>query len=312
MTVRIGLVGTGHWARTVHAPSLTGLDGVELSGVWGRTATARDALAAEFGTRPYDSPERLFADVDVVDFAVAPAAQAELAPVAARAGRGLLLEKPVALDSAEVTAIADALDDTGAAGVVFMTRLFADVRAGWLAEQVGRGWSGARAEWISAALSPGSPYAGSRWRYGTGLVWDLLPHVLSQLLPVLGPVEAIRLEGVSADGVVEVAFRHAGGPLSEVRMTASADRSSVTEWLEFRDGAASTRSPEAVIDYGAAHRNAVRTLLGGGPDAGDPVLAPSAVRASAALTDVMSTVAAALAAPASGSGRWLVPGEGVR
>jgi predicted dehydrogenase len=312
MTVRVGLVGTGHWARTVHAPSLTGLDGVELAGVWGRTPAARDELAGELGVRAFATPDDLFADVDVVDFAVAPAAQAELALAAARAGRGLLLEKPVALEAAQVTAIADALDATGAAGVVFMTRLFADVRAGWLAEQLGRDWTGAHAEWISAALSPGSPYAGSRWRYGTGLVWDLLPHVLSQLVPVLGPVEAVRLDGASADGVVEVSFRHAGGRLSEVRMTVSADRSRVAEWLEFTNGTTSARSPEAVIDYGAAHRHAVRTLLAGGPDAGDPLLAPSAVRASAALTAVMSTVAAALAAPASGSGRWMVPGEGVR
>ena len=34
--LRFGLVGTGYWARTTHAPSLASSDGIEFVAVWGR------------------------------------------------------------------------------------------------------------------------------------------------------------------------------------------------------------------------------------------------------------------------------------
>lgn len=34
--MRFGLVGTGYWARSVHAAALQKVDGVQLAGVWGR------------------------------------------------------------------------------------------------------------------------------------------------------------------------------------------------------------------------------------------------------------------------------------
>ncbi|NED12433.1 gfo/Idh/MocA family oxidoreductase, partial [Streptomyces sp. SID9124] len=36
--LRVGLAGTGPWARNTHAPALAAHPGVVLSGVWGRRA----------------------------------------------------------------------------------------------------------------------------------------------------------------------------------------------------------------------------------------------------------------------------------
>ena len=40
LPLRFGLVGTGYWARTAHAPALASAEGVELAGVWGRNRQA--------------------------------------------------------------------------------------------------------------------------------------------------------------------------------------------------------------------------------------------------------------------------------
>ena len=62
--LRFGLVGTGYWARVTHAPALASTGGIELAAVCA--------------------------------FSVPPDVQQELAVRAARAGKHLLLEKPIA------------------------------------------------------------------------------------------------------------------------------------------------------------------------------------------------------------------------
>ncbi|NEC09648.1 gfo/Idh/MocA family oxidoreductase, partial [Streptomyces sp. SID7909] len=47
--LRIGLAGTGPWARNTQAPALAAHPGVVLSGVWGRRAEAAGELAAAHG-----------------------------------------------------------------------------------------------------------------------------------------------------------------------------------------------------------------------------------------------------------------------
>ncbi|RDB48107.1 Gfo/Idh/MocA family oxidoreductase, partial [Tsukamurella tyrosinosolvens] len=88
MTVRIGLVGAGPWARETHAPALTAHPGVDFVGGWARDPAA----AAELFPRSFDSPAELFDAVDAVAFAVPPNVQAELAVEAARAGKHLVLD----------------------------------------------------------------------------------------------------------------------------------------------------------------------------------------------------------------------------
>ena len=85
-----------HWARITHAPALASTAGIELAAVWGRNAEAAAALADSYHCGWYDNFDDFLAGVDAVAFAVPPDVQAELAVRAARAGRHLLLEKPIA------------------------------------------------------------------------------------------------------------------------------------------------------------------------------------------------------------------------
>jgi len=98
--LRFGLVGTGYWAHIAHAPALASTEGIELAAVWGRDPRAAAALAAEYQAAPYEEIEAMLAAVDGVAFAVPPDVQAPIAAAAARAGKHLMLEKPIATTEA--------------------------------------------------------------------------------------------------------------------------------------------------------------------------------------------------------------------
>lgn len=72
MTLRIGLLGTGFVAQ-FHLQALVSVRGVQLAGIFGRTAELRDAAvqrANELGLGPcrgYESIEQLVADEESID-----------------------------------------------------------------------------------------------------------------------------------------------------------------------------------------------------------------------------------------------------
>ena len=111
--VRVALVGSGAWARDMHAPTLAAGPETVLTGVWSRRREAAAAVATPFGVRVYDSFDALLDDCEAVAFAVPPDVQAALAPVAAVAGKAVLLEKPLALDLSGARAVADAVAEAG-------------------------------------------------------------------------------------------------------------------------------------------------------------------------------------------------------
>lgn len=156
--LRIGLFGTGPWARNTQGPALASHPGVVLSGVWGRRPEAANALAAAHGTKAYTGDagvDELLAASDAVAFALPPDVQAPLAARAAAAGCHLLMDKPVATTVAGAREVAEAADRAQVASVVFCTLRFAEPTAAWIAEQAARGgWFTAHAEWIGALYAP--------------------------------------------------------------------------------------------------------------------------------------------------------------
>ena len=141
--LRFGLVGTGHWAQITHAPALASTAGIEFTAVWGRNPDAARSLAAAFQATAHSDIDAFLADVDAVAFSVPPDVQNAIAIRAARAGKHLLLEKPVGTSVADAERLAEAVRQARVASVVFFTARFrADVRA-WLADVTSRdGWAG--------------------------------------------------------------------------------------------------------------------------------------------------------------------------
>lgn len=224
--MRFGLVGTGFWARTTHAPGIAAAPDATLGAVWGRDPVAAAALSSEFGATAHGDFDSFLADVDAVAFAVAPHVQARLAIRAAKAGKHLLLEKPIALSLADADELVKAVESEGVASVVFFTYRFnTEIRA-WLADENARGgwsgggWSGGVAVWLGDALRPDSPF-NTPWRREKGGLWDLGPHVVSMLWACLGPVVSVRAAAGGQD-VTHLAFRHESGASSTATVTLSA------------------------------------------------------------------------------------------
>jgi predicted dehydrogenase len=216
--LRFGLVGTGYWARNAHAPALASTQGIELAAVWGRDPRAAAALAAEHRATPYKEIEAMLAAVDGVAFAVPPDVQAPIAAAAARAGRHLMLEKPLATTDAGADELAAAVAEARVASVVFfILRFRAEIRA-WLAEVTARGgWTGGLASWFGSSLLASSPF-NTPWRQAKGALWDLAPHVIALLWGALGPVTSVTADAGPAD-VSHLILHHQGGPSSTVTVS---------------------------------------------------------------------------------------------
>jgi predicted dehydrogenase len=259
MAMRFGLVGTGHWARTVHGRGLVEHPQTELVGVWGRHRGRTNEVAAELGTRPYAEVEDLFADVDAVAFAVPPAVQASLALRAATAGRHLLLDKPLAIDPADADAVVAAVAAAKVASVVFFTSLFTPGIRNWLSEVREQRWDGAFGWWMGNIHRPGSPYDNSPWRDAYGGLWDTGPHALSLLIPLLGPVTSVTAVGGKRDTVALVTV-HEGGALGSVTLTLSAPEGAGRTGLDLW-GVAGRQTMPGRPEAGAAMQLAITELV---------------------------------------------------
>ncbi|MFF7180712.1 Gfo/Idh/MocA family oxidoreductase [Streptomyces sp. NPDC008121] len=223
-TPRIGLLGTGPWAGRAHAPALAAHEGVEFSGVWGRRPEAAAEIADACGTRAYDDVDALFEASDAVAFALPPDIQAPLAVRAAAAGCHVLLDKPVATTVAAARDVAEAVEKAEVASIVFCTLRFAEPTARWIDEQAAAGgWFLGEAHWLGTLFAPGSTsaYAASPWRREKGGLWDVGPHVLSVLLPVLGDVTDITCVPGPED-TRHLILRHASGAGSTATLSLSA------------------------------------------------------------------------------------------
>ncbi|XMN09508.1 Gfo/Idh/MocA family protein [Streptomyces griseobrunneus] len=247
--LRIGLLGTGPWARNTQAPALAAHPGVELSGVWGRRAEAAEALAAVHGTRAYTGEagiDALLETSDAVAFALPPDIQAPLAVRAAEAGCHILMDKPVATTVEGARAVAEAVAKAEVASVVFCTLRFAPETAVWIAEQASvGGWFTARALWLGSLYAEGSAseYADSPWRREKGGLWDVGPHALSVLIPVLGEVTELTAARGPAD-TTHLILRHTSGASSTVTLGLSAPPAAAGMGIELRGEHGTAAIPE--------------------------------------------------------------------
>jgi predicted dehydrogenase len=234
---------------------------VEFVGVWGRRASAAKELADRHGTRAYDDVDALLADVDAVAVALPPDVQAEVAPRAARAGCHLLLDKPLAATVAQGQAVVDAVREEGVASVVFFTTRFQTEPEAWIAEQAALGgWFTAQAQWLGAVLTGDSPFAASPWRRDKGALWDVGPHALSVLLPVLGDVRRVAAAAHGPADTVHVVLDHAGGGSSTMTLSLTAPPAAAGAVVELRGEAGVALLPESSDRVVAALGRAVDAL----------------------------------------------------
>jgi predicted dehydrogenase len=271
--MRFGLLGTGPWAHMAHAPGLAAHPGVEFAGVWGRDGAKAAALAGEYGAAAYDSVEALIADVDAVAVALPPDVQAPIALRAARAGRHLLLDKPVAFRPEEAREIAAAVAERDLASVVFFTRRFMPELASFLADAADTGgWVEARVDHVGTIYDQGNPFGASPWRRESGGLWDVGPHALALVLPVLGPVTEVAAMAAPRD-MSHVLLRHASGGVSTLTLSVDVPPAAAREEAVLAGEAGIRTVPAPPWEPVTAYRTALDDLLaaasGGPPPAMD-------------------------------------------
>jgi predicted dehydrogenase len=271
--MRFGLFGTGPWAHQAHAPGLAAHGDVEFAGVWGRDGAKAAALADQYGAKAYGSVDALIDDVDAVAVALPPHVQAPIALQAARAGRHLLLDKPVAFDTAQAGEIAAAVTDSGVASVVFFTRRFMPQLHAFIADAVrAGGWVEARVDHVGTIYDPGNPFGASPWRRESGGLWDVGPHAVALVLPVLGPVTEVSAMVASHD-MTHLLLRHASGAVSKITLSVDVPPAAAREEAMFAGKAGVRVVPdvpwEPIAAFGHAVDDLIAAAAGGPPPALD-------------------------------------------
>ena len=194
--IRVGLVGYGMAGRVFHAPLIAAAPRLALTAV--ASSRADEVAAALPGVAIHPTPEALFADpaIDLVVIAAPTPVHAPLAAAALRAGKHVVVDKPFALtleDAQGLVAQAAAAQRTIA---VFQNRRW-DGDFLTLRRLIGEGLIGEVVE-LESRFDRFRPAVRTRWREdgsaGSGVWFDLGPHLIDQALLLLG-----RPAAVSAD-----------------------------------------------------------------------------------------------------------------
>lgn len=244
-----------------HAPGLAAHPDVEFVGVWGRNEDKAAALAQEYGTRAYPTIDGLIEDVEAIAVALPPQVQAPIALHAAQAGRHLLLDKPVAFEPADAERIADVVAERDLASVVFFTRrFFPGVRD--FIEEAARtgGWVEARVDHVGSIYTEGNPFGGSPWRRESGGLWDVGPHAVALVVPVLGAVIEVRAM-VGPRDMSHLLLRHTSGAISTLTLSVDVPPAAAREEAIFAGEAGVVTVPPQDWEPTAAFGVALDQLL---------------------------------------------------
>jgi predicted dehydrogenase len=195
--IRVGLVGFGMAGRVFHGPLISSIDGLELAAVMERSSN--NAAQRYPGILTYRSLDAMLADASLGLFVVATPTQShfEVASQILRAGKNVIVDKPMSTTSAEIAQ----LMELAAAHKVF------------LAPFHNRRWD-SDFQTIQKLLHEGSlgrlvffesrfdrwrpnPPSDRLWKEDPssgGVLLDLGPHLADQALALFGTPEAVSAE----------------------------------------------------------------------------------------------------------------------
>lgn len=220
--LQVGLVGAGPWAQLFTAPMLAASPDADFVGVWARRSQAARTLAAVHRTTAYDDFDELVGRCEAVTFSVPPSVQAELAARAARAGKAVLLDKPIGGTLAEAETLAEAIRAAGVVSQVILTNRYLDSMRTFL-DAAGRFDAyGGRASFFGNGCLEGT-YFGTPWRIAEGGLLDLGPHVLDALDAALGPIRSVEARG-DVHRLVLLECEHTGDRISQAAISATSNQ----------------------------------------------------------------------------------------
>lgn len=206
----VGLVGYGFAGQTFHAPLIAAVPGLRLAAI----ASSNPArVAADWPDLPVEpTPEALFArrELDLVVIATPNTSHYPLASAALATGKHVVVDKPFTVSLAEAVALRDQAAAAGLSLAVFHNRRwdgdFLTVR-----QLIAGGELGTIVAFESH-FDRYRPGVRPRWREqpgpGSGIWYDLGPHLLDQALALFGPPAAISADiiGQRADAATDDYF----------------------------------------------------------------------------------------------------------
>ncbi|MFE7170325.1 Gfo/Idh/MocA family protein [Streptomyces sp. NPDC057616] len=216
--IDVGLVGAGPWARAMHARMLAAGPETRLTAVWARRPEAARELAAHHGAIAAASFDELLGECQAVAFAVPPSVQAQLAPLAAKRGKALLLEKPLGPDLPSARSVADAVLSSGVISQLVLTKRYHPTTDAFLKAARTHEVTGARSCYLHGGFLGGDFATG--WRLEHGALLDLGPHLIDLLDSAVGPIKSIRSTGDSRRWI-ELSCEHENGAVSQASLSGS-------------------------------------------------------------------------------------------
>jgi predicted dehydrogenase len=232
--LRAAIIGYGLAGRFFHAPLIAATDGLAVASVVTSSPERQAQASREHpGTRILGSAAELWervGDYDLVVIATPNDAHAPLATEAVDRGLAVVVDKPLAMTSAEAQALIAHSARASRLLTVFhnrrwdsdqltLARLLAEDRLGTVLRYESR-----FERWRPAASAEAWRDSTSPER-GGGQLLDLGPHLVDQTLVRFGPVTHVYAEvdarrGAPSDDDAFIALRHASGVISHLRASA--------------------------------------------------------------------------------------------
>jgi len=231
--IGVGIVGLGNAVKP-HAAALRDLaQRAEVVAGWSPSAERRERFAAAWSWPTHDSLDALLRDprVEAVFVLSPPRTHAEVTLAAARAGKHVLLEKPVDVDHAAARALVDAVEAMGRSfGVVFQHRfreasiaLRERLRAGQLGDLLS---VSASVRWWRTAEYFREPGRGTMARDAGGVLLTQAIHTLDLLLDLAGPVARVNalcrtspLRAIDTEDIACATVEYANGAVGVIDAT---------------------------------------------------------------------------------------------
>jgi len=223
--VRWGIIGCGDVTEVKSGPAFQKASGSELVAVMRRNgALARDYAERHGVPRWYDDAEQLIADpeVNAIYIATPPSSHMEYTVKAAKAGKPVYVEKPMARNAEECRAMVEACKSYGVPLFVAYYRR-RQPRFLKIKELLERGAIGdVRLVTVTHHTKPPKTDGNGSWRLqpdigGGGLFPDLASHTLDLLDHFLGPIETVvgmaanQASRYPAEDIVSATFRFKSG-----------------------------------------------------------------------------------------------------
>ena len=224
--LRVACIGMGWWSDVL-ADAMQRSGRLRIVACYSRSEEKRAAFAQKYGCRAFDSYEAVLADrsVEAIVNTTPNNVHLETTRAAARAGKHVFLDKPIANTIADARAITQACRDAGVLlGVGYQRRRESHFR--WIRKEIAAGTFG---RLVNAEANISRDRLGkidlASWRYTSdgmpgGVMLQIGIHYADVLAYLLGPIKAVRgqlaqlvLPGDNPD-VASLLFEHENGALS--------------------------------------------------------------------------------------------------